>query len=438
MCRRTIACLHVAITMLASLADASEAITFASHTAAIVHVHCSVCHRPGGTASLQLVSHRDLVANQNRIRELVQSGEMPPWQPIGDRDEFVGDRRLSPQQKELLLEWIDGGCVEGDYQAAPTPPHEATGWAFGKPDLVVQAAALSGGKALAAELDWPADGYLTSLELRPRSASFQHALLWLDLPLLTGAAEVGATNTATAKPFWGNGPIRDRLLFALPSPLRPAQRMKAAAARDRAFLGVWAFDSLAQSMPENAAIRIPAGSRLLIETAELRGDMLTKPVEVGFHFAAAPPQRLVSTAALEAVPGSDGITRERPLQGSFRVPVDCELVSLAPHVGKEGREVRVGLTLPDGRSESLLWIEKWNPRWETCYRYRRPLQIPKGSRLNVSFVVDRSGAELPESSLALVAAQLMPVKIEAYADLVRAIQKRQIEVASVGDGTLVR
>jgi hypothetical protein len=110
--------------------------------------------------------------------------------------------------------------------------------------------------------------------------------------------------------------------------------------------------------------------------------------------------------------------------------VDCELQIIAPHADESCREVRVNLTLPDGHSESLLWIERWDPRWETSYQYRRPLQIPARSRIDVQFVVDRGDDDAPATGTpALVAAQLIPVQAGDYDELVRAMQRTQMTVA---------
>jgi len=153
-------------------------------------------------------------------------------------------------------------------------------------------------------------------------------------------------------------------------------------------------------------------------------------LEVGLHLANTPPKRFATVVSVEAAPARIAGLPDSSRQGSFQTPVDCELHVLAPHADDACREVRVSLTLPNGRSESLLWIDHWESRWETSYQFRRPLQVPARSRIDVQFVstVQRNGS-LPAGGPALVAAQLVPVQAGDYDELVRAMQRAQMQVA---------
>jgi hypothetical protein len=250
-------------------------------------------------------------------------------------------------------------------------------------------------------------------------------LLWLDLPVTSPVLEVDNAGQQVHRqlvPAW----LRDRLLAPAPSALRPAERAAAIAARDRRLVGVWAADCLAQSFPEDSAICFPAGSRLIVETTPAD----TPPaLEIGLHVADSPPQRPAAVVAVEAITPRLATARGTPRQGAFQSPVDCELHVIAPHADASCREVRVNLTLPDGHSQSLLWIDRWNPRWETSYQYRRPLQIPARSRIDVQFVTASNDDAASASKPALVAAQLIPLHAGDYDELIRAMQRTQMNVA---------
>lgn len=365
---------------------------------------------------------------------------MPPWKAVGDLGEFTGDRRLTEDEKRILDRWIAEGCAPGDREQFPLPPVSRESWRTRAPSLVLQPTALgpspSDGSTmvLASELELSEDAWVTAIEVHPRFAGFQHALLWLDLPPTSEVLEVddqGQTvrRTLLPIPVW----LRDKLLAPAPSALRPKERVAAMAARDRRLLGIWAYDCLSQRFSDGAALPLPAGSRLIVEMPAIRSDSLAAPLEIGLHLASEPPKRMVAIAAVEAVVGGASISREAPRQGAFLVPVDCELQLLAPHAGAACQEVRIGLTLPSGRSESLLWIDRWNPRWETAYQYRRPLQVPARSRLDVQFLSAPMGNTSiePLHGPALVAAQLIPVQPGDYDELIRAMQRAQMTVARV-------
>lgn len=407
---------------------ASEGPTFYGEIAAIIHAHCSECHRPGGTASFALLTHRDVASRAEDIRRVVASGEMPPWKVVGKQSDFVGDRRLSEDQKRLIDLWIAADAPLGDRTELRLPVAKAGAWQLGTPDLLLRPITLgprASANMLSAELPGEDDLWVTAIEVRPRQAGFQHVLLWLDLPVTSAVLEVeneGQQARRRLMPSW----LRDRLLAPAPSAFRPVERAAAIAARDRRLVGVWAADCLSQSFPADTAMRFPAGSRLIIETRE--GEA-APPLEIGLYLTPSPPQRLAAVVAVEAVTQRLATIREVPRQGAFETPVDCELHLLAPHADASCREVRVNLTLPSGRSESLLWIDRWDPRWETSYQYRRPLQVPARSRIDVHFLSAAGAERLPTGGPALVAAQLVPIEAGDYAELIRALQRTQMHVA---------
>jgi hypothetical protein len=222
-------------------------------------------------------------------------------------------------------------------------------------------------------------------------------------------------------PSW----LRDRLLAPAPSAFRPAERAAALAARDRRLIGVWATDWLAQTLPEETAMRWPAGSRLIVEVSAEQAPQL----EIGLQLAGAPPKRPATVIAVEAIRPRLATASDLPKHGSFQTPVDCELHMIAPHADASCREVRVSLTSPDGHSESLLWIDHWDPKWERAYQYQRPIQLPARSRIDVQLVPVGGDVARASSAPAIVAAQLVPLEAGDYDELVRAMQRTQMTAA---------
>ena len=45
---------------------------------------------------------------------------------------------------------------------------------------------------------------------------------------------------------------------------------------------------------------------------------------------------------------------------------------------------------PNGQRETLLWVPKFNFNWQTVYRLRAPLTIPRGSRMIITAHFDNS------------------------------------------------
>jgi hypothetical protein len=87
---------------------------------------------------MPLLTYEDAVAWSGMIQEVVSEGRMPPWHADPKHGQFANDRRLSSADREALLNWIKQGCPRGDAKDAPPPRTFPSGWAIGKPDVVVE------------------------------------------------------------------------------------------------------------------------------------------------------------------------------------------------------------------------------------------------------------------------------------------------------------
>src|SRR5439155_8094063 len=57
-------------------------------------------------------------------------------------------------------------------------------------------------------------------------------------------------------------------------------------------------------------------------------------------------------------------------------------------------EVRFKAVFPDGASRSLLWIPRWDFNWQDEYRYKHPIRLPRGARLELTMSYDNSAANI--------------------------------------------
>jgi Tfp pilus assembly protein PilF len=80
------------------------------------------------------------------------------------------------------------------------------------------------------------------------------------------------------------------------------------------------------------------------------------------------------------------------VEDSYVLPVDVDAVSIYPHAHYIGKEMRGTATLPDGSRKDLLWIRRWDFRWQDRYRYKSPVFLPRGTRLSMRFTYDNSAA----------------------------------------------
>src|SRR6516165_4232237 len=123
-------------TLLLTGAAAFAAPTFDKDVLRILQKHCQECHRPGEIGPFSLLTFDDAKGRADMIREVVQEERMPPWHPDPRFGHFKNDRRLSREESDTLLAWIDQGCPKGDEKDLPPPRDFVVGWTIGKPDVV--------------------------------------------------------------------------------------------------------------------------------------------------------------------------------------------------------------------------------------------------------------------------------------------------------------
>ena len=87
----------------------SVELTYARHVAPIVQKRCQECHRPGEIGPFSLLSYEDAEKRTSRIREAVLEERMPPWHADPRYGTFANDRRLTRDEHDILLAWIEQG-----------------------------------------------------------------------------------------------------------------------------------------------------------------------------------------------------------------------------------------------------------------------------------------------------------------------------------------
>src|SRR5256886_17678725 len=87
--------------------------TFTKDVAPIFYSNCRSCHRPGEIAPMSLLTYKDARPFARAIASEVSRGVMPPWHADPAHGEFLNDRRLTPQEKDIILKWVANGAPEG-------------------------------------------------------------------------------------------------------------------------------------------------------------------------------------------------------------------------------------------------------------------------------------------------------------------------------------
>ena len=162
-------------------AKAEAGPTYHKDVAPILQNHCQVCHRPGEAGPFSLMTYKQAVVWADDIKHFTREKAMPPWKPRAGL-EFLGDRRMSAKEIDILAKWADAGCPEGDPKDAPPPAQFPDGWVLGKPDLVLEAPEefVLGptGKDVFRVFVLPTglteDKYVTAFQVRPGNSKIVH------------------------------------------------------------------------------------------------------------------------------------------------------------------------------------------------------------------------------------------------------------------------
>jgi len=96
-------------------------ITFDREIIRIVYARCASCHREGGSA-FSLMIYDDARPWAKAMQEEVLEQRMPPWGAVKGFGEFRDDQALTPEQIELIADWVEGGAPEGEPKDLPKPP----------------------------------------------------------------------------------------------------------------------------------------------------------------------------------------------------------------------------------------------------------------------------------------------------------------------------
>ena len=357
--------------------DTPDAPTFNRDVAPIVFESCAPCHRRGGPAPFALLDYAAVRRRAREIVEVTRDRFMPPWLPEPGHGDFRDERRLSDDEIETLRAWHEAGRHEGDPADLPAPPAFTEGWRLGEPDLVVTLdgsfTVPAGGEDVFRNfgIPVPVEGrrFVRTVELRPGNARVvHHAVMRVD-----------RTGSARSRDLEDAAPGFDGMDFGY------------AEAPDGQLLG-WTPGRVPFEGREDVAWRVDPATDIVLQLHMLPSGK-PEPIRpsIGLHFAERPPTRTVWGLTLHAEgidipPGED----DHVVEERFTLPVPVEVLSVYPHAHYVGKRVEGHALLPDGTRRSMIRIDDWDFNWQDEYRYRKPVDLPRGATLVMRWSYDNS------------------------------------------------
>jgi hypothetical protein len=324
------------------------------------------------------------------IKTAVLSHKMPPWYADPSVGHFANDPSLTAQELQTLVAWVDAGAPEGKPKDAPAPKQFTEGWNIGKPDIVyrvpepfqIPAQGIVEYTYVIIPSGFTEDRWIQAGEYRPdKRALTHHAAVFAREPDSKWLRKYPA-----GKFFIPEEGQRHSDAFS-----RALSTVAGASPREPIVLG-YTPGTIYKAFPEGEAILVKAGSDFVVQLHFTpNGTATTDVSSFGFAFSKGPPsKRLTSFSAANAmfvIPPGDP---DYAVKGAFTVRADCELLGFAPHMHLRGKSMEYRLVMPDGETTTLLSVPKYDFRWQLFYQLDHPIQLPKGSRIEVTAKFDNS------------------------------------------------
>jgi peroxiredoxin len=340
------------------------AITYGGQIARIVQERCAECHRPGQIGPMPLLSYDDVSSWAAMIKEVVAAKRMPPWYADPAHGVFSNKRSLSHEERDTLLAWIDAGCPEGDKSAAPAPKKYVEGWSIGKPDAVF---------SMTRPFDVPAKA--------PKAG-----IRYQNFSVPTNFTEDKWIQAAEAKP--GNLGVVHHIIVYMRT---DAKRPRGEDGIGNGFLVAYVPGDAGIRFPPGMAKKIPKGATLVFQMHYTpNGVAGTDQSSVGLVFADPPKlemrTRAIAQQLLLIPPGADSHKVES--RSTFKK--DAVVYSLFPHMHLRGKSFEYRVVYPDGKTETVLSVPKYDFNWQDTYVFKEPLRLPAGARLECTAHYDNS------------------------------------------------
>jgi hypothetical protein len=365
--------------------------TFYKDVLPILQERCQECHRKGEIAPMPLGTFEETRPWAKAIREAISLKRMPPWFAEPGHVKLARVRSLPQAEVDSILAWVEQGAPKGDPADAPPPRVFAEGWRIGQPDVVL---------AMAEEFHVPASGdvkyqyipvatqftedkWIQAAEVRAGDRSAVHHILvyvrepeseFVKAPRSGSILETARPDHSKAPPDDGTG----------------ALETGGPAGASMMTLYVPGGDYL--RFEPGQAMLIKKGSDLIFQIHyTTNGKEKVDRSRIGLIFAKEPPAVRVAFLGLTnrtmRIPA--GAPNHR-IATKATLPESVRLISILPHMHVRGKGYELRAIYPEGASEVLLKVPRYNFDWQLSYYLDAPKVLPKGTRLESSAYFDNS------------------------------------------------
>ncbi len=262
----------------------------------------------------------------------------------------------------MLLAWLASSDRPlGDPQTAPKPRVFATEWAIGEPDAVfelpramtIQAEGTMPYQNVVIQTDFAEDRWVSAYEIMPTARQVVHHVI-------VRVHERGEKirGLGESEGFWA----------------------------------AYVPGNSHRTYPNGFAKRLPAGARLSLQMHYTPvGREMQDRTRIGLKFSQTPPTHEMRVTGLANIRLRIPAGEPRHVETFERkLPSDFFVTGFMPHMHMRGAAFKYELTLPDGTTETLLDVPRYDFNWQLQYTFFQPRFLPAGSRVKITAVYDNS------------------------------------------------
>ena len=347
---------------------AKTTLTYHREIERILQANCVECHHTGGVGPFALDSYDAVIEHAGMIRKQVERGAMPPWfaapPPAGQHSPWVNDSSLAEQDRADLLAWLaTTDRPRGDVAEAPRPREFPTEWSIGRPDTIITAPRAIAIKAegtmpyqhVTVTTDFPEDRWVRGYEILPTAREVVHHVI---VTVYEKGRKISRGGEEGSEGYWA----------------------------------AYVPGNTKQVYPEGFARKLPAGATVSFQIHYTpNGKAVQDTMRMGLLFAKEPPKYVVHTSALpNARINIPAGAADHVETAQRKLPMDVNAMALMAHMHVRGKAFKFEALLPDGKTETLLDIPRYDFNWQLRYDYAMPHFLPRGTVIKVTAVFDNS------------------------------------------------
>ena len=356
--------------------------TWNSGVGQLIYNSCANCHHEGGIGPFNLTSYDDAVSYASSIKYHTADRHMPPWKADPTYTHFIGERRLSDEQVNMIGAWVDAGTPKGT-GASPTPPAFNNGAQINRVDQTVTSPKYTVQKStddyrtFVMSTSHTSLKYINAVEFIPSNAAIVHHIILYHDPS-TYSRNLDVSDPGPGYASNGTG----------------------AESPNAKLIGLWTPGAGIFYLPDNMGYELPVGTDLVMEIHYApNSNAKSDSTIVNFKYTSSSPVRVVKMdmplyhyppvlqqSSLTIPANTIAQFNQRTISSNTQ---DLSVVGIFPHMHLIGKSYTI-YSKKGTDTTKLIRIPDWDFHWQGFYTFQKLIKIPRQSLILADATYDNT------------------------------------------------